>query len=667
MEEQVTKRREFWEEIRRRTAANRSRRKPVRAEEARAEALKLLRFLNMKWLSDGRNSSQGMPELQTWVPFPSTRTRRIVEAAAAHPWMRRLQFTRQLGMVCLHQRPDAGHTRWSHSVGVAECVGQFLDALDNNSCSADDPEDESVLAIGALIHDVLQGPWGHSLEAAASLFVPQELLPLQVRPDKLLLRMELDDTKSELHDIVKECFRDVDSGRAMEKLRIILDKDSCRRKHPESYYLAELLDSLIDADRLDYLQRDAVHTHFSHDSPETWVRVIQGTGVAWLRDRENPREKKALRRLVFNAEHERTIESILTLRRNMYEDIYEHPTTIILDDMLAHALFYTMQKSRIIPALEHDRTFRAEAQAAAREVLRLTDDDLLYFILETVDLDSAAGRQAVELILDIYRGRPYKELPPRHTIRASEMQDAEVKMMQGQLELATAYSERAAELSGTRGNAALGDASYLLSADEAREIAKEVIARLRSEGSWDDYIDLLLLDFYTLRGRCIHKHGIEQELWGRLLQEPGFASLVQNCLVARYGVADAATWIDEAVPLVHISLTGHRRHTAREMREHATEAAHGTERLALYNDSLADTDTCRDEHTASNGCMYKWYTPDPAIGERFEAWSVILSGPGELIDDPVAAGMIRDAWKRYMFQDRAWMSSLWVPGVRGGY
>jgi HD superfamily phosphohydrolase len=533
-----------------------------------------------------------------------------------------------------------------------------LDALDNNNCAAASPEDVSAVAIGALIHDALQGPWGHSLETVGSLFVSDQDLARQARLDKLLVRSEIDNPASELRDVVEQCLRDADRSLVLDKLKIILDKDVCRRKRPEIYYLAELLDFLIDADRLDYLRRDAIHTYDDPPKSQSWTYIIQGTRTEWLQDPENKRESRPLRRLVFHEDHKEIIEDILTFRRDMYDSVYEHPQTIIIDGMLTHALFYAMRQNRIVPALETDRSCRDVALKAAREVSRLTDDDLLYFILETIDHESADGRQALELILDVYRDRPYKEVLPRYTISRDKMRYAETNLEEGLKALNRAILQQAQEVYAVPSDAPPWEASYTLRPNEFLEVAQEVLGKLVTEQKWGDYEDLLLFDFYLLRGRFIQKYKIEQSFWKRLLRVQGFLSILKNYLAARYGTADTARLIDEAVPLVHISLTNYTRYTAREMREHATEPAHVHERLAFYNPSLAHADKCKGSHAAKNGCMYSFYTPDPATSERFEAWTVVISGPAELVDDPEAASIISALWRQFMFRDRIWILAM---------
>ena len=387
MEEQQRTVREFWREIRQRITDYHGIGEDKDKANIRRKAGAILRYFNMKWMADGHILDQWLDPIECCSPFPSRRTRRIIEVAANHPFFRRLQFIRQLGTTYLRQRRDASHTRWSHTIGVAECAGQFLDALDNNGYPLKNPEDESALTIGALLHDSLQGPWGHSIEMASALFVAAENVTRSVRLDKLLLSMEIDDETSELREAIAPCLRDADANLVLDKLKIILDKDACRRHHPESYYLAQILNSLVDADRLDYLARDATHTYTSTPMDfNQWQNLIQGATVVKLKDPENKNELVPLDRLAFDYEHREIVESFLTFRRDMYARIYEHPRKVIIDDMLCHALFYTMRHHKIIPSYEKDPSQREEALNMSKEVLRLVDEDLLQFVLQTVDL-----------------------------------------------------------------------------------------------------------------------------------------------------------------------------------------------------------------------------------------------------------------------------------------
>lgn len=430
------------------------------------------------------------------------------------------------------------------------------------------------------------------------------------------------------------------------------------REKPGSYYLAELLDFLIDADRLDYLRRDAIHTYDDPPMSQKWSYIIQGTRSQWLQDPKNRTESSPLKRLVFNIDHKEIIEPILTFRRDMYDGVYEHPHTVILDGMLTHALFYVMRQNRVIPAYERDPSFLEVALAASREVWRLTDDDLLYFMLEMSDPTSPEGRQALELVLDIYRDRPYKEILPRHTIPRDRMEDAEANLDNGLIALDEAIRQQTAKQYGLSRDEGPWEAAYALSDDERLEVSQRVLGMLTRENRWGHFEDLLLLDFTLVRGHFLRKYEVERSFWTLLLQTETFHSLLEDYVAARYGSQDVTKWIDESVPLVHIALTGHCRRTAREMREHTTEPGQKHERLAFYDDRLSGADRCAHHHTAGEGCMYSFYTPDPATAESFEAWNAILSGPAELVDDPNAAAMIGDLWSRFVFGDRDWISAI---------
>ena len=659
MEEQVLKQRQFWKEIQSRMADRRGRRETPDPFKVQSRALALLRYLNMKWLPDGHTYSQGSNEAQPWCPFPSIRTRRIIDAAAGHPFIRRLQFIRQLGTTYLHQSPDAAHTRWSHSIGVAECAGQFLDALDNNNCSVEEPEDAIALAIGALIHDALQGPCGHSLEVAGSLFVPDSTLARLPRLDKLLLRAEIDNPNSDLMDAIEVCLRDAGPGLnrdlILNKLQVIIDKETCRKTNPESYYLAEILDSSVDADRLDYLKRDAIHTHYDPPAGQWWSGVVQGVRTEWLQDPENKKEKRPLRRLVFHIDHRDLINRILTFRRDMYTSVYEHPSKIVIDDMLNHALFYTMRGNRILPAIEEDPDLRIPAAQGAREVLRLTDDDLLYFIFDTSDQETPQGMQALELLLDVYRNRPYTEILPRYTINRDQMKTAEKNLDEGVHAMDNATKECATDKYDIPKEMTPLEARYILKPDEFLVVARNTLVELSKQKKWGRFEDLLLFDFYLLRGRFIQKYRVEQAFWTRLLGLRNFVRPLENYFTTKYGTEEVEKRVQGSVPLVHISLTGYGRYTAREMLEHATEPT--SARLAFYNPRVEDK--CKENnHTLKEGCGYSFHSSDPATSESFETWSVIISCPWDLAEDEDAISIIRDQWEKFMFQDRAWILAM---------
>ena len=86
----------------------------------------------------------------------------------------RLRRIRQLG-TAYYVYPTAVHTRFDHSLGTLHMAKAMIDAIRNNVHVSDKEseilkEDEVLIRLYALIHDVPHVPYGHSFEDELGIF-----------------------------------------------------------------------------------------------------------------------------------------------------------------------------------------------------------------------------------------------------------------------------------------------------------------------------------------------------------------------------------------------------------------------------------------------------------------------------------------------------------------
>jgi HD superfamily phosphohydrolase len=201
--------------------------------------------------------------------------------------MQNLRYISQLGVV-EKVYPSATHSRFAHSIGVFDTVKQFIKSLHI--------EDEAVqrqLKIAGLLHDVGHGAFSHNIEAAEG--VPNH------------------ETKS--IEIIQEfntrgLIRDEDVEPVIEYIQ--------GNRQPN------IIANDIDADRIDYLQRDSHYTGISHGSIDADT-IIQ---TASLSNGE----------IVFDKTAVEAIENLFLARKNMYQSVYFHPTVVCAEIMLATAI-----------------------------------------------------------------------------------------------------------------------------------------------------------------------------------------------------------------------------------------------------------------------------------------------------------------------------------------
>ncbi len=219
----------------------------------------------------------------------------------------RLWRIRQTGLAHL-VFPGANHTRLEHSLGVYWVARQMSERL---GCS----EDETRLAgIAGLLHDVGHGPFSHTLD--------------------LSLRESLGTTHEGIgrRVVLGEEWpgRPVDRaiGGALRRANVsaeevadLIDPVPGRDRHP---LLRRIVHGAIDADRLDYLQRDAHYTGVAHGAIDA-LRLLETVGTDG-------------RRIWFAEKGRGAVEGFLVGRALMYDTVYYHKTVRAAELMVQAAV-----------------------------------------------------------------------------------------------------------------------------------------------------------------------------------------------------------------------------------------------------------------------------------------------------------------------------------------
>ena len=215
------------------------------------------------------------------------------------PEFQRLRRIKQLGMTYLVY-PSANHTRFEHSLGVMHIAGRIAKKL----CLS---EDEYILVrLGALLHDIGHCPLSHSSE---------RLLLTYLNTTHEALAKEII-TNSEIKDIIR------DHGYSEKEVIEVLEG--------KKGYLSKIISSSLDADRMDYLVRDAHHT-----------------GVAYgIIDLDRIITTIAIKENTLAIEHRglRAVEALLVARFLMMPTVYLHHTSRIADAMFLKAMEISIEE-----------------------------------------------------------------------------------------------------------------------------------------------------------------------------------------------------------------------------------------------------------------------------------------------------------------------------------
>jgi HD superfamily phosphohydrolase len=259
-----------------------------------------------------------------------------------HRSFQRLWGIRQTGLAHL-VFPGANHTRLEHSLGVYAVVRTMADRLGLDAESSDR------VAAGGLLHDLGHTPLSHTLE-------PTLREVTGAGHESRSRAMIVDGT-----DLPPEGDTGPTIPELLERHRIAPRSvgelvDPAGRSPPP--LLRAILHGAIDADRIDYLQRDAYYTGVAHGTIDA-ARLLDTV-------------RATRSRLVFAEKGRQAVEGFLVGRALMYSSVYYHKTVRAAEVMAQAAV-------ERVPGYPD----------AARGLLDGTDGDLL------VALRSAGGRSAV--------------------------------------------------------------------------------------------------------------------------------------------------------------------------------------------------------------------------------------------------------------------------------
>jgi hypothetical protein len=172
------------------------------------------------------------------IVFPRGPFQRLLEQVIDTELFQRLRGIRQTAVMNLVFH-GAEHSRFAHSMGAAHVAGLMVDsAVQNSGLPALSAEREETI-LAALLHDVGHGPFSHSLE---------EIIGSGFAHERMSVRI-LASPESEIHRLLAAH----DAGLPDRLCRLIEHRPGAPRP-----WTHDIVSSQLDADRLDYLARDAL-------------------------------------------------------------------------------------------------------------------------------------------------------------------------------------------------------------------------------------------------------------------------------------------------------------------------------------------------------------------------------------------------------------------------
>jgi HD superfamily phosphohydrolase len=199
--------------------------------------------------------------------------------------VQRLKRIHQLGTT-YQVYHTAEHSRFAHSLGVYEIVRRMVHEISGIEDLLTEEDKLAVMAAG-LLHDIGHGPFSHIFETIS-----------KIHHETITKRIILED--SEVHRVLE------DAKPGLSKtVASILD-----HTHPKAV-LTQFVSSQLDADRMDYLLRDAYFTGTSYGQYDL-ERILRTFKVA--NDKLTVKESGV-----------HSIEDYIMARYHMYYQVYYHP------------------------------------------------------------------------------------------------------------------------------------------------------------------------------------------------------------------------------------------------------------------------------------------------------------------------------------------------------
>lgn len=248
--------------------------------------------------------------------------------------VQRLRRIRQLGTASFTFH-GAEHTRFSHSLGVYEIARMICDLFERNYSLEKvepggwDDSERLVTLCAALLHDIGHGAYSHTFEHLFQTDHEAQTVAILTSPS------------TEVYQILNR----VEAG-FPEKVASVITKE-----YPNPQ-VVQMISSQIDADRMDYLLRDAYYTGTEYGTFDLRriLRVIR------------PYEKG----ISFAMSGMHAVEDYIVSRYQMYVQVYFHPTSRGMEVGLAHLLsrakelystqpaYFERESRLLVPFLKED-------------------------------------------------------------------------------------------------------------------------------------------------------------------------------------------------------------------------------------------------------------------------------------------------------------------------
>ncbi|MGH9914927.1 MAG: HD domain-containing protein, partial [Pyrinomonadaceae bacterium] len=272
---------------------------------------------------------------------------RLLIALVDSQEFQRLRRIKQLGLA-LYTYQGAEHSRFTHSLGVLHLMIRALDRLAERYSISE--TDRAAACTAALLHDIGHGPFSHVMEKVMG-FHHEQWSVSAILSDQTEVGQKL----RQFSTALPQRIADIIEGRF------------------EPTYIAQLVSSQLDVDRMDYLLRDSLMTGVKYGIYDLeWI-----LGTLEIDDKE---------RIYVAAPGLYAVEAYLQARYYMFRQVYFHRTLrsaeVVLRTTLRRALDLAKSGHPVwtVPGTAFEQLLYGGKPLLLTEYLELDDADLLFHI-----------------------------------------------------------------------------------------------------------------------------------------------------------------------------------------------------------------------------------------------------------------------------------------------
>lgn len=337
----------------------------------------------------------------------------------------RLRYIKQLGTAYLVY-PTALHTRFDHSLGTLYEANRFIQNIRHNPHSSPKQQeipydDELLIRLAALLHDINHVPFGHTLEDET------RVLPVTHAEDNERRELFLGRNSN----IGRKLLGKIGEGNYSRLIKILSSEHTKVPQLGEVAYIADIVNNTLCADLIDYLKRDLYFCYLTEGFGERFLKYLFLENVLT----EDIETKKPLesRRLVVRLWKQKDnryyprrdvlseLLNLLRVRYTLAERVYFHHAKLASGAMVARAISSARKASGEHKLSDQDLFSRG--------------DEVILFLVEQSDqvarklIGAIKGRSVHKLIYSLPRAEAdAKRLTPILETEFLEKPDSRVAM-----------------------------------------------------------------------------------------------------------------------------------------------------------------------------------------------------------------------------------------------